>query len=102
MGFPNKQGIKEINFSVQQILYCPMGADYYKATFDIKIEEPNEIPDYMDIQDWFKRLDGQRYILEDAAALARDKMLAFTSGCKRLEVACTSDCANHFPITVKC
>lgn len=78
MKFENVYNIKEISIGVIPIkCFCPIGKSEctYEVTIDMQLGK--EVPDYIEVDDMVKIMDGQTYTLESAASDICEKMMKY-------------------------
>lgn len=95
----NKMRVDKIEFNKTVILYCPIGKGNYQATFNIELHLDEYIPDYLDIEKWFKEFEGKHLIIEEAI----EEVYQFFK-CNYKPIACYVSCeavsSIHFTVKV--
>lgn len=95
----NGYGISQIVIDKHLILYCPMGKDYYDADVNIVIIPADSIMDYCETDKFLKEMNGEGYIIEDAAETIFNHV---NDGIKPNGLIVTIRAANgaHMPVSV--
>lgn len=94
--YKNKQKITAMEFEVPVLCYCTLGKNYYKPTLSIAIELRDNIVDFLDLEDFFKKeLNGAKLTCEDLVEKVFKTMKDIYNP-KYLYVCCQSD--SHFLI----
>lgn len=96
--FINEQGITQIQFDKNIIMYCPMGEGHYLAKIKVEFAPNDIIMDYLDIDKFFKKLEGQKLIIENTVNEVFMELLKYEP--IRLKVTVTAESNVHLPVTV--
>lgn len=101
MMIDNEYGIKEIVMYPVAICFCPLGNDWYKNQFEVKMQINQKIPDYCEIERWLdENIRGKSLIIEDAV----NKFYSFLIETYKpvlIEIKSYVNDAKHFPVEVK-
>lgn len=98
--FINDLGINTIEMFKVTHCFCPLGGAYCTYNVTVKVIPDKVIPDYMDIEEYFKTyIDGKTYTIEHAASTIRDFINNEYEPCY---VGVTIEChdAAHMPVKV--
>lgn len=98
--FKNTQGITTVRFKGRYRAYCPLGKKYYSGTVYVKVENPENIPDYCDVDKFFESLDGTDVIIEDAVQKTFDYVVSQVSS-GTVTVSCYVEDAAHGVVEVE-
>lgn len=97
--FKNTQKIDTIEFKKNLHCFCPLGQSWCTYQMTCLVFVRDTIPDYMDLEWEFQKMDGMTMTLEDAV----DRVFgAIAEQCKpdSIRVSCYCEDAKHFPVTV--
>lgn len=81
-------------------LFCPLGNDFYTADTIITVDKPKMIPDYCDITEFFKNIDGKSLIIEDACKKILKFIKKQTKDAESITVTINVDDAQHLPVSL--
>lgn len=95
----NVDSIDRIEFSKNITLYCPLGYGYYLAKVSVDITPDEILMDYLDIEEFFKSMEGQEFIIEEAVAKIHDFLKTHYRPLAVI-VKVTAESNVHFPVTV--
>lgn len=96
--FKNEQEITQIQFNKNIIMYCPIGEGHYLAKIKVEFTPDHIIMDYLDIDKFFKELEGQKLIIEDTVNKVFMELLKYEP--MHLKVTVTAESNVHLPVTV--
>ena len=95
-----KYQIKEINMYPIAICFCPLGDDWYKNKFQVRMQPNLIIPNYCDIEEWLDdNIRGKSLIIEDAVNLFYNYLIEEYKPVA-LEIKSHVEDAKHFPVEV--
>lgn len=95
--YENK-GVNKMNFKVPVTVFCPLGPNYYRATLEVKMELGNNIVDFLDLEDYFKKeLNGKHLTTED---LVIEVFNTLDEYYKPMHLSVASHSDSHFDIEV--
>ena len=97
--FKHTQNLSGIEFDKTLTMYCPLGRDYYTATVSVNFIPGEWVMDYLDVEDFFKKTQGEHLIIEDLV----NKVYGYLKdnyAPANLAVAVHAENATHFPVTV--
>lgn len=97
--FKHTQGLASIEFEKTITVWCPLGNDYYTATIGVYFRPGEYLMDYLDEEDYFKELSGEKLIIEDLLAKVFDHYMK-TYEPKELTITVNATNATHFPVKV--
>lgn len=97
--FENVQGITKIEFKGKFRAFCPLGKAFYSGDVYVTVENPTMVPDYCEVDNLFKKIDGSEIIIEDAVAKVYDWVSCVTDAA-HVKVECTVTDAAHLPVIV--
>lgn len=97
--FENKQGITDITMEKKIHNFCTIGKDWYTNNIDMYIEPDKLIPDYIEIDEALKELEGKELIIEDVVAAVVEILKEYEPSYIRV-VSKVND-ATHLPVTVE-
>lgn len=100
MAFENKQGIAEITMQKSVYCYCPMGSDWYTADVEVTVANPKEIPDYLDVDAFFKSLNNSELIIEDVVFKVHEFVSSQVVAADEVIATATVKNAKHLPVRV--
>lgn len=98
--FENTQCVTTIRMMGRTHLYCPMGDDWYTLVVEMVAEEPETIPDYIDVTKRLEEMDGESLIIEDAAHALAEFLRGQVGDAAKVEVTASVDDARHVPVVV--
>lgn len=97
--FKHTQGLSNVSFNKTITVFCPLGNDFYTATVSVSLTPGEVMLDYLDIESYFKELQGSHLIIEDLVAEVYTKFETDFEP-KKLTVQVYAENATHFPVTV--
>ena len=96
----SKYQIREINMYPTAVCFCPLGGDWYKNQFQVKMQPNLFIPDYCDIEEWLdNNIRGKFLIIEEELTLFYDYLNEMYEPVS-LEIKSKVEDAKHFPVEV--
>lgn len=95
----NVQGITKIEFKGKFRAFCPLGKAFYSGDVYVTIENPTTVPEYCEVDELFKEIDGSDTIIEDAVAKVYSWVSRATDAA-HVKVECTVTDAAHLPVIV--
>lgn len=97
----NEYKVKEIIINERIRCYCPLGKDWYSGDLEAQIFVDEEIPDYLDVDNFIKNeIDGKAYIIEETAHMFYEYLMN-TLHPVSLHVTATVKDATHAPVVIK-
>ena len=73
--YENSNAITEMRFRVPATVYCPLGANYYRAVIDLQIKLDKKIVDFVDLEVFFKsEINGKHLTTEQLCDLILETM----------------------------
>ena len=100
MMIKNKYGIKEITMFPTAICFCPLGNDWYKNQFEVKMQVNQNIPDYCEVEKWLdENICGKSLIIEEAVKKFHDYLVENYTPIT-VEIKSSVNDAKHFPVQV--
>lgn len=98
MEIKNTSKVERIVYEDTLVNYCPIGKSLYRNNLVITIN-PNEIlPDYIELHERIRGLEGKHYIIEDVVDLVLKIVVSYKP--TYAEVKTTVDDANHPKVTI--
>lgn len=94
----NEYDIKEITMHGRVRAYCTMGDGYFSADVTMHVENPVEIPDYIEVDKKIAAYDGSHLILEELAFGIASDIVEMTSGLVTVTLCCVD--ALHGPVEI--
>lgn len=83
-----------------EAIMCPLGRAPYTAEFTVDAYDPEEIPDYLDVQKFLDRhMTNSTYIIEELLPLF-ERYLIKAFDPLRLQIIVSVRDAAHFPVTL--
>lgn len=98
MNFRNEQGVTRIEAVGRIKCFCPLGDDWYSGDVAVKVESPEMIPDYCDVDKMLAAIDGSERIIEDVCADVHSWFKDATHG--RVSVSVSVCDSVHLPVVV--
>lgn len=96
--FVNSMAISSIRIFPTVHCYCPLGSSHYTGNLEITFKPNRVIPDYCEIDNAVKGLEGQSLVAEDLVARVYDIAMAYEP--KHLVVTVKVADANHSTVIV--
>lgn len=97
--FEHTQNLSLINYNKTITLFCPLGNDYYTATIKVELTPNKFLMDYLDEEEYFKKLQGSKLIIEDLTEQVYNHLYnEYKPSYLKVEVSACN--ATHFPVVV--
>lgn len=97
--FEHTQGLSNVSFNKTITMFCPLGNDYYTATVYVEFKPKKLMMDYLDMEQYFKDIQGEPLIIEDLTAQVYNKIDEMITP-EKLTVTVHAENATHFPVSV--
>ena len=98
MYIENESKVEEIIYEDTLINYCPIGKSLYRNNLSILIHPDKVLPDYIELHEEIRGLEGKHLIIEEAV----DLVLEIVEKCEPFGARVTTvvDDANHPKVTI--
>lgn len=97
--FEHTQGISKVTFNKSISVFCPLGNDYYTADITVDFVPDKFMMDYIDEDNFIKKLSGAELIIEDLVEKIHTHLNEEYEP-KYVKVSVFAYNAAHFPVTV--
>ena len=98
MYIENEPKVEEIIYEDTLINYCPIGKSLYRNNLTITIHPDKVLPDYIELHEEIRGLEGKHLIIEEAVDLVLDIVESYNPFGAR--VTTVVDDANHPKVTI--
>lgn len=98
MYIENVPKVEEIIYEDTLINYCPIGKSLYRNNLTITIHPDKVLPDYIELHEEIRGLEGKHLIIEEAVDLVLDIVKRYHP--HRAIVTTVVDDANHPKVTI--
>lgn len=95
--FENSMKVDRLKFTAKTVPYCRLGENYYHADITVEIMLGKKLCDFLDIEDYFKSLNGESLIDEELVAKVFEDFKAVYEPEHMIVTVRTS---SHFPLEV--
>ena len=97
--FEHTQGLDYVEFDKTISMYCPLGKEPYTAKVGVSFEPGQYMMDYLDMEAFFKKVQGSNLIIEDLVETVYNH-LDEEYAPKWMMVTVEATNAAHFPVKV--
>jgi len=98
MYIENEPKVEEIIYEDTIINFCPIGKSLYRNNLTITIHPDKVLPDYIEVHEEIRELEGKSLIIEEVVDLVLDTIKRYNP--YRAKVTTIVDDANHPKVTI--
>lgn len=95
--FQNTMGVNKLKFTAFTVPYCRLGKNYYHANVTVEIQLWEKLCDFLDVEAYFKSLNGADLIDEELVAKVFEDFKGFY---EPRHIKVTVSTASHFPLEI--